>query len=97
MLRSVAADVIPRGFGTDKEMYVDLNTGITVDAAESHPVYSAFMGPTECGSTGRTEAQAPSRLRLIAGEAFGTAGPCERIRRYLGVCRSRAAERLAAP
>jgi len=58
-------------------MHVDLYTRITVDAAESHAVYSAFMGPTERGSTGGAEAQAPSRRRLVAREVFGTPDPRE--------------------
>jgi hypothetical protein len=58
-------------------MHVDLNTRIAVDATESHPVYSAFMRPTERGSTGGAEAQAPSRRRRITREVFGTPDPRE--------------------
>jgi hypothetical protein len=77
-------------------MHADLNTRITVDAPESHPVYSAFMGSTERRSTGAAEAQAPSASRLIAREVVSTLGPCERIRQYLGVSRTGSAECLAA-
>jgi len=76
-------------------MHVDFDAGITVDATECHPVYSAFTGSTERGSTGIAEAQAPSGRRLITCEVVGTLGPCERLRQYLGVSRTGAAERLA--
>jgi hypothetical protein len=69
--------MIPGGFGTDEDMHVDLNARITVDATESHPMYSAFMSSTERCSTSVAEAQAPSWRGLITRETFGTPGPCE--------------------
>jgi hypothetical protein len=77
ILRSVAANMIPGGLGTNEDMHVDLNARITVDATESHPMYSAFMSSTERGSTGVAEAQAPCGRRLITREVFGTLDPCE--------------------
>jgi hypothetical protein len=56
VLWGVAANVIPRGFGTDKDVQLNLNARVTVDATESHPVYFAFMDSTERGSTSAAEA-----------------------------------------
>jgi hypothetical protein len=35
--------MIPRRLGADEYMHVDLHTRITVNAAESHPMHSAFV------------------------------------------------------
>jgi hypothetical protein len=78
-------------------MHVDLNARITIDASESHAVYSALMGPTERGSTGGAEAQPPPGRRLITRQVFGASNPCERIGPHFGVSRSGAAKCLAAP
>jgi len=56
ILRSAAANMIPGSFGIHEDVHVDLNARITVDATERYSVYSAFMGPAECGSTGGAEA-----------------------------------------
>jgi len=75
ILRSATANVIPGGLGTDEYMHVDLHTRITVNAAESHSMHSAFVSTTERGSTSAAKAKAPSRRGLVARKVVRTRGP----------------------
>src|SRR5271168_2269175 len=75
VLQSAASNVIPRCLGVHENMHVDLDARITVDSTESYPMHLIFMSSADRASTGATEAEPPSRRRLIVREVFGTADP----------------------
>ena len=60
-LRSIAADMIPRGTRTDKDVHFYLNAGITIYATECHAVNLAVMKAAERRAAHPTEAETPSR------------------------------------
>lgn len=76
-LRGVSADVIPRSLGANENVHLDLNTWISIDASEGHSMHLAVGYTTQRGSTDSTEAQTPSRHRLIKGEIIITTDPGE--------------------
>lgn len=56
MLRGIATDVVPRGFGADENMHFYLNTGVAVDGTQGHAMHLPFMRTTECRPAGFAEA-----------------------------------------
>ena len=76
-LRGVSANAIPRCLGANENVHLNLNTWISIDSSEGHSVHLAVGCTTQRGSTGLTEAQTPSRRRLIEGEILITAEPGE--------------------
>ena len=56
ILRSVAANVIPRCLRTDEDVHFNLNTWIAVNGTQSDPVHFTLVDPTERGPTGLAEA-----------------------------------------
>jgi hypothetical protein len=75
ILRSDTANMIPRRLGPDEYMHVDLHTRITVNAAESHSMHSAFVSSTQRGSTSAAKAEAPSRRGLVVCKVVRTRHP----------------------
>jgi hypothetical protein len=67
--------MIPLRLGTNENMHVDLNAGVTVDGTESYPMHIIFMSSTKSRSAGATKAEAPSRRGLIVCEVIGAADP----------------------
>jgi hypothetical protein len=76
-LRGLSANVIPRCLGANENVHLDLNTWISIDASEGHSVDVAVGCTTQRSSTSSTEAQTPSRHRLIEGEIIITVKPGE--------------------
>lgn len=56
VLRRMPADVIPRCFGPDEDVHLDLNTWVTVHASERHSVYFSGGRTAQRGATSTTEA-----------------------------------------
>lgn len=74
-LGSVATDVVPRGFGADKDVLLDLNTRIPIDGAECHAVDLVLEHPAERCSADGTESQPPTFDGLIRFQIFSASNP----------------------
>jgi hypothetical protein len=75
MLRCITADMVPRRLRPDKDMHLDLDTGITVNGTESHSMHFPSVHPTERSAAGPAEAQAPSGRGLIVGQVVVPTDP----------------------
>ena len=75
VLRGASSNMIPWSLGTNENMHLDLDAGVTVDGTESYPMHIIFMSSAKCRSAGATKAEAPSRRRLIVREVIGAADP----------------------
>ena len=52
MLRGIAANLIPWRLRPNEDMHLDLNSGIAVDAAQSHAMHLALVRPAQPGAAG---------------------------------------------
>jgi hypothetical protein len=59
MLGGVAPNVIPWRLRPNKDVHLDLNSGIAIDATESNAMHVAFVCPAEGAPTGLAEDSFP--------------------------------------
>lgn len=56
VLRRMPANVIPRSFGPDEDVHLDLNTWVVVHAAERHAMHFSGGRAAQCAATTAAEA-----------------------------------------
>ena len=71
----VAADMVPRGARTDKDMHANLNARIVVYTTQGDTVHSSLMNATNRGAARSAKAEAPSRSGLVPCQLLFTFGP----------------------
>jgi hypothetical protein len=58
--RSVAADVIPRGLGPDKNMHLDLNSRVSIHTSEGQAVNLSLPQSAKRGTAAAAESDGPA-------------------------------------
>lgn len=88
-LRRTATDVIPARFGSHEDMHGQLNSRVSVHAAQGDAVHGSVVRATQRGPTDSTESKAPARHGFVqrelrfprnpskrSGSHFPIGGPC---------------------
>ena len=96
VLRRLPTNVIPRGFGPDEDVHLDLNTRVAVHAPERHSMHFSGNRAAQRTAAMTAEAQAPSGSRLVTAQIVLAGNPGERTRRHFSVRGPSAAECLSA-
>jgi hypothetical protein len=76
-LRRVAADMVPRGARTHKDMHANLNARIAIYTTQRDTVHRSLMNATKRGATRSAKAETPSRSGLVPCQLLFTFGPFE--------------------
>jgi hypothetical protein len=75
VLGGAPADVVPRSFGTDEDVHIDLDTGVAVHGSERHTVHFSGGRAAQRAATATTEAKAPSESGFVVAQIVFTGNP----------------------